>query len=155
MDNTLANQVRDIANKLSNLSEFIGTNVQFNNAFAAAVADTLALPMSLDEFAVEWAQVADNIAVDKELAYLTWKASATFKCTYQLTEPHWEDMSLKADDIIFEDKSYVRTVPCINNYGVYFKYLGEVGRESVLTESFDEACRFVWENHAKFSYGVN
>jgi hypothetical protein len=154
MNSILVTVIRDISRQLSTLSALIEKEEHYRKAFEVAVSDTLALPMSLDEFSVEWAALADNIAIDAVMCKMSWKASAKFCREVPEMEQHWTDMLIKGDDIVFEDKSYIQTVSKLNEYGTYFEYIVEIDREALVTIDYQAACDYLWENHAKTGYGV-
>jgi hypothetical protein len=127
--------------------------------FEKGVQTTGALPVSLDDFLAEWQTVVNNVTLDALALYECWLKSAKFYRDISSEHKnlmHLDDMKVESNDIVFEDGAYITCGIIKNELTKAFeiRYYVELGRDCSRFKEFNEAAKFLWDNHSKEGYGV-
>jgi hypothetical protein len=127
--------------------------------FEKGVQTTGALPCSLDEFLAEWQTVVNNVTLDALALYECWFKSAKFYrelSTEQKSNENLEGMGIESNDIVFEDGAYISCGVIMDELTKKheIRYYVELGRDCTRFKDFDEAAKWLWDNHSKEGYGV-
>lgn len=150
----LTKLIVNVATALSELQVFVYEDGKCRELFEEAINTGLALPMSLDEFIAEWNQLVIEVSSNKESLYQSWKSSVTTKRDCKLPDKaNWFE-NLNDNDLVFENGSYINVHMDINKGQPYHAYYVEINRDCKKFTYFDDACEYLWHNHAKESYGV-
>lgn len=127
--------------------------------FEKSLQTTGALLVSLDNFLAEWQTVVNNATLDALALYECWLKSAKFYrelSTEQKNLMHLEDMGVESNDIVFEDGAYISCGVIKDELTKKheIRYYVELGRDCTRFKDFDEAAKWLWDNHSKEGYGV-
>lgn len=157
----LKNAVLEVVKSLSELHMLIDKDSFMLNMFNNSVMTTGAMPCSLDKFIGEWQTVLNHIELDRESLYECWYKSAKFYrelTMQQKADFGIIDAGVESNDIVFENGSYITCgliqthVGQVGDYEI--RYYVKIGRDCQRFATFKEAAKYLWENHAKESYGV-
>jgi hypothetical protein len=103
-----------------------------------------------------WQQIANSLIMDADQLFDSWFSSARqydYNC-YKDFKKIAIDVELTKNDIVFEDGSYIIVSVIFENNNPSLQYIVNIANTDFVTCDYGEACRFLWENHSKTSYGV-
>lgn len=144
---------------LSELYVFVDKNKFALDLFEKSIQTTSALPVSLDEFVAEWQAAVNNAILDSAALFECWKKSVRFYKDLTIEEKklmHLDDVGVESNDLVFEDGSYITcgVIKYFESNDYELRFYVELGRDSTRFKAFDDAAKWLWDNHSKEGYGV-
>jgi hypothetical protein len=156
LSKSLAYKIANLLQEFNSLLKLIETDDKARKLFEAAVANTLALPMSLDDFISEWRQVHEN-SMNKETLFNSWKKSATlFKYIPVSRQAEFKHDNTDVETVnllVFEDGAYINLVLIGNPWDLNVMYHVQVSNQEFTFQDYYNACDYLWENHSHAGYG--
>lgn len=154
----LAKCLNEVAASMERLSLMLEDSTFSLNLFNTCIKTTGVQEIDIREQAEEWRIASNNIENDKIALYNCWLKSAVFfgTLTQEFKDRHClnQNDEMKADDLVFEDGSYITTGVAYSFCEYVVRFYVEISRDSMAFSNFNMAAKYLWENHAKDSYGV-